>query len=109
MKSIVITYLIAGILYGFAGFLEAARTGSATNTLGTNYELDAIAACVVGGVSLRGGVGSVSGVLIGVLLFQVINYGLVYISVNPYIQYIIKGSIIILAITVDTQKYIEKK
>ena len=109
MKSIVITYILAGILYGFAGFLEAARTGSATNTLGTNYELDAIAACVVGGVSLRGGVGSVSGVLIGVLLFQVINYGLVFISVSPYVQYIIKGAIIVLAITVDTQKYIEKK
>jgi len=108
-KSIVITYLIAGVLYAFAGFLEAARTGSATNTLGTNYELDAIAACVVGGVSLRGGVGSISGVLIGVLLFQVINYGLIFISVSPYIQYIIKGFIIVLAITVDTQKYIEKK
>lgn len=106
---IVLTYIIAGILYGFAGFLEAGRTGSATNTLGTNYELDAIAACVVGGVSLRGGVGSISGVLIGVLLFQVINYGLVFISVSPYVQYIIKGFIIVLAITVDTQKYLEKK
>lgn len=108
-KNIVLTYIIAGILYGFAGFLEAGRTGSATNGLGTNYELDAIAACVVGGVSLRGGVGSISGVLIGVLLFQVINYGLVYISVNPYVQYIIKGFIIVLAITVDTQKYLDKK
>lgn len=108
-RNIVIAYVIAGILYGFAGFLEAARTGSATNTLGTNYELDAIAACVVGGVSLRGGVGSISGVIIGVLLFQVINYGLVFISVSPYVQYIVKGLIIVIAITIDTQRYLEKK
>jgi len=96
-------------LYGFAGALEGARTGSATNQLGQGYELDAISSCVVGGVSMRGGVGSISGVVIGVLLFQVINYGLIFISVSPYIQYIIKGSIIIVAVAIDTQKYTKKK
>ncbi len=106
---IMLIYFVAALTYAFAGFLDAARTGSATNALGDGYELDAIAACVVGGVSLRGGVGKVSGVIIGVLIFQVINYGLVYMNVNSYVQYIIKGLIIIFAIAVDTQKYIKKR
>jgi len=92
-----------------AGFLDAGRTGSATNGLGEGYELDAIASCVVGGVSLRGGVGKISGVVIGVLIFQVLSYCLVYMNINPYIQYIIKGLIIVLAIAVDTQKYLKKR
>lgn len=105
----VLVYLLAGLLYGFAGFIEAARTGSATNNLGFGYELDAIAACVVGGVSLQGGLGSISGVITGVLIFQVINYGLNFIDINPYVQFIIKGAIILFAITIDTQKYIKKR
>ena len=72
-------------------------------------ELDAIAACVVGGVSFAGGVGSVAGVVTGVLIFTVINYGLTYIGVNPYWQYIIKGSIIIFAVALDSLKYAKKK
>lgn len=105
----ILIYLLAGVLYGFAGFIEAARTGSATNNLGFGYELDAIAACVVGGVSLQGGLGTISGVITGVLIFQVINYGLNFIDVNPYVQFIIKGGIILFAITIDTQKYIKKR
>jgi methyl-galactoside transport system permease protein len=58
---------------------------------------------------MRGGIGSISGVVIGVLIFQVINYGLVYMGVNSYIQFIIKGVIILFAIAVDTQKYIRKR
>lgn len=108
-KTSTLVYLIAGLCYGFGGSMEAARTGSASNSLGQSYELDAIAACVVGGVSMRGGVGSIGGVVIGVLIFQVISYGLVYLSINPYVQYIIKGGIILLAVSIDTQKYITKK
>lgn len=104
-----LVYIIAGLAYAFAGFLDAGRTGSATNMLGDGYELDAIAACVVGGVSMRGGIGKISGVVTGVLIFQVISYGLVYMNVNTYVQYIIKGLIIIFAIAVDTQKYIKKR
>lgn len=102
-------YVIAGLAYAFAGFLDAGRTGSATNNLGEGYELDAIAACVVGGISMRGGIGKISGVVTGVLIFQVISYGLVYMNVNSYVQYIIKGLIIIFAIAVDTQKYIKRR
>lgn len=108
-RVIMFVYLIAGLSYALAGFLDAGRTGSATNALGEGYELDAIASCVVGGVSLRGGVGKISGVVIGVLIFQVLSYCLVYMDINPYIQFIIKGLIIVFAIAVDTQKYIKKR
>lgn len=108
-RVIMMVYLIAGLAYALAGFLDAGRTGSATNALGEGYELDAIASCVVGGVSLRGGVGKISGVVIGVLIFQVLSYCLVYMDINPYIQFIIKGLIIVFAIAVDTQKYIKKR
>ncbi|KYH28129.1 MULTISPECIES: galactose/methyl galactoside ABC transporter permease MglC [Clostridium] len=109
VKTLLVVYILAGALYGFAGSLEAARVGSATNNTGNMYELDAIAACVVGGVSFTGGIGTVSGIIIGVLIFQVINYGLAFIGVNPYLQYIIKGLIIIIAVAIDTRKYIKKK
>ena len=109
VKTLLGVYTLAGILYGFAGSLEAARVGSATNNTGVMYELDAIAACVVGGVSFSGGIGTVSGVVTGVLIFQVINYGLAFIGVNPYLQYIIKGLIIIIAVAIDTRKYLKKK
>ena len=108
-KTLMILYMLAGALYGFAGSLEAARVGSATNNTGNMYELDAIAACVVGGVSFSGGIGTIGGIVIGVLIFQVINYGMAFIGVSPYLQYIIKGLIIITAVAIDTRKYIKKK
>lgn len=104
-KNLIIIYAMAGALYGLAGVLEAARTGGATNNYGTMYELDAIAACVVGGVSATGGIGKISGVLAGVLIFSVINYGLTFINVNPYWQLILKGLIIASAVAFDIRKY----
>ena len=108
-KNMIIIYAIAGLLYGFAGTLEAGRVGSATNNTGNMYELDAIAACVVGGVSLAGGIGRVSGVITGVLIFQIINYGLAFLGVSPYIQFIVKGLIIIVAVAFDMRKHAKKK
>lgn len=108
-STLMVIYAIAGALYGFAGTLEAGRIGSATNNTGNMYELDAIAACVVGGVSTSGGIGTVPGIVTGVLIFQVINYGLNFISVNPYVQYIVKGLIIVVAVAIDIRKYIKKK
>jgi methyl-galactoside transport system permease protein len=108
-KYLVIIYVIAGALYGFAGALEAGRVGSATNNTGNMYELDAIAACVVGGVSTSGGIGTVPGIITGVLIFQVINYGLSFLGVSPYLQYIVKGLIIISAVAVDIRKYLKKR
>ena len=108
-RTILTMYAIAGSLYGLAGVLEAARTGGATNNYGNMYELDAIAACVVGGVSTTGGIGTVPGVLAGVLIFGVINYGLTFIGLDPYWQLIIKGIIIVSAVAVDIRKYLTKK
>lgn len=109
VKYILITYTLAGLLYGLGGSLEAARIGSATNNTGNMYELDAIAACIVGGLSFSGGIGSISGIVAGVLIFQVIAYGLSFIGINPYIQFIIKGLIIITAVAIDNRKNIRKK
>ncbi len=109
VKTLIVLYAIAGALYGVAGFLEAARTGGATNNYGNMYELDAIASCVVGGVSTTGGVGTVPGVLAGVLIFGVINYGLTFIGVNPYWQLIVKGLIIVAAVSFDIRKYVARK
>lgn len=109
VKNIMFIFIISGVLYGLAGFLEAARAGSTTTNTGFNYELDAISACVVGGVSFTGGIGTIPGVLIGTVLLQVINYGLNFIGVNAYWQYIIRGLIIIVAVSLDVRKYIAKK
>jgi len=108
-NNLLMVYILSGVFYAIGGFLEAGRIGSATNNIGFMYELDAIAACVVGGVSFSGGVGRVSGVVTGVIIFTVINYGLTYIGVSPYWQYIIKGLIIIIAVGLDTRKYLKKK
>jgi methyl-galactoside transport system permease protein len=102
-------YTLAGALYGIAGFLECSRTGGATSAYGLNYEFDAISACVVGGVSNTGGIGTIPGMILGVLVFGIINYGLTFIGVNPYWQNIIKGLIIIAAVGFDIRKNIRRK
>ena len=107
-KTIMGIFILASLLYGFAGVLEAARTAGATNQYGNGYELDAIAACVVGGVSLNGGVGKVSGIISGVLIFTVIQYGLQFINVSPMWQQVIKGIIIAVAVAIDLSKYRKK-
>jgi methyl-galactoside transport system permease protein len=107
--TLLIVYALAGALYGLGGVFEAARTGGATNNYGNGYELDAIAASVVGGVSVAGGIGTVPGVVAGVLIFTVINYGLTFIGVDPYWQQIVKGLIIVFAVSFDLAKYYVKK
>ncbi len=101
-------YCMAGALAGLAGILEAARSGGAKSNYGEMYELDAIAACVVGGVSTTGGIGTAQGVLAGVLIFSVINYGLTFIGMNPNLQYIVKGLIIVSAVAIDVRKYLDR-
>ena len=108
-KTIMLVYLMAGVLYGTASFLEAARITSVGANTGLNYELDAISAVVVGGVSFSGGVGTIQGVVIGAVIMQAIVYALQFLGINPYIQYIIRGLIIILAVSIDVRKYIVKK
>lgn len=98
-------YMIAGFVYGLTGCLEVARTGGATNLYGNQYEFDAICACVVGGISNSGGIGTIGGLIIGVFVFGVLNYGMTYIGISPYYQLIMKGLIINAAVAVDVRKY----
>ncbi len=108
-RNLLAIYAMAAALYGLGGVLIAARSGGASNNYGNMYELDAIAACVVGGVSTTGGIGTVPGILAGVVIFEVINYGLTFLGVNPYWQMIVKGLIIVTAVAFDIRKYIAKK
>lgn len=108
VKTTVLVYILAGALYGLGGYLEVARIGSASNATGINYELDAIAACVVGGISFSGGIGKISGAVAGVLMFTVISYGMNFLGLDVFFQYIIKGLIIVIAVALDTRKYIKK-
>jgi putative xylitol transport system permease protein len=94
-------YIISGTLAGLAGMILAARTGSALTQAGIAYELDAIAAVVIGGTSLSGGVGKVTGTLIGALLIGVVNNGLDLLGVESYYQQVIKGVLIVAAVMLD--------
>lgn len=108
-RTIILVFVLAGIMYGISGFIDAARVGSATAATGANYESDAISACVIGGVSFVGGTGSISGIIIGVLLLQIIFTGLNFLSVSANMLYIIKGLIILIACAIDMRKYLTKK
>lgn len=104
-KTLIAVYAIGSALFALAGVLECAKSGGATSNYGNQYEFDAIAACVVGGVSNTGGVGTVPGMIVGVFVFGIINYGLTYMGVSPYWQLIVKGVIIVAAVGIDVQKY----
>jgi len=108
IKTTVLVYILAGALYGIGGFLEVARIGSAGSAIGNGYELDAIAACVVGGISFSGGIGKISGAVLGVFMFTIITYGMIYIGIDNNFQFIVKGVIIVFAVALDTRKYIQK-
>ena len=108
-RTIVSVFVLAGIMYGITGFIEGARIASASAATGANYESDAIAACVIGGVSFVGGTGKISGVVIGVFLLQIIFVGLNFLSVSANMLYIIKGAIILAACAVDMRKYLARK
>jgi len=108
-RGLITTYALGGSLFALAGLLESARTGGGSANYGTMYEFDAIAACVVGGVSTTGGVGKIFNIVVGVLIFGVINYGLTFIGVSPYWQLVVKGLIIVAAVGLDIRKYLAKK
>lgn len=105
----VAVFVLAGVLYATTGFIEAARIGSNSAATGLNYELDAIAACVIGGVSFVGGTGKISGVILGVLLLRLIFVGLTFLGIDANMQYIIKGLIIVIACAIDMRKYLVRK
>ncbi|GAA4901142.1 ABC transporter permease [Tessaracoccus lubricantis] len=97
-------YALIGTLSGLAGLILAARIGSGNPQLGTSIELDAITATVIGGTSFSGGVGTVWGVIVGALIIGVINNGLDLMNVSPFMQMVVKGAIIVIAIIIDERK-----
>ena len=108
-RTIILVFMLAGVMYGITGFFDGARIASANANTGLNYESDAIAACVIGGVSFVGGIGRISGIVVGVLLLQIIFAGLNFLSVDPNMLYIIKGLIILVACAIDMRKYLVRK
>lgn len=94
-------YMISGICAGLAGTVLASRINAGQPNSGEGYELDAIAAVVIGGTSLNGGIGKVSGTILGVLIVGVINNGMDLLNISSYYQKIVKGSIIVLAVLLD--------
>ena len=105
----VLVHTLAGATYGFTGFIEGARISSITQSAGLNYECDAIAACVIGGVSFVGGTGKISGIVLGVFVLRIIFVALSMLGIDPSLQYIIKGAIILAACSLDMRKYLVRK
>ncbi len=109
-KVTIITFAIAGILYGFGAWLECIRmVGSGSASYGQGWETDAIAACVVGGVSFKGGIGKIQGIVVGVLIFTALTYSLTVLGVDTNLQFVFSGMIILAAVTIDCLKYVQKK
>ncbi|MCB2177998.1 MAG: ABC transporter permease [Actinomycetales bacterium] len=97
-------YTFVGLLAGLAGLILAARIGSGNPTLGTQMELDVIAATVIGGTSFVGGIGTIWGSVVGALIIGTINNGLDLLNVSPFWQMVVKGAIIVVAIIIDERK-----
>jgi len=105
----VLVHTLAGAMYGYTGFIEGARSGSVAAGTGLNAECDAIAACVIGGVSFVGGTGKISGIILGVVVLRLIFVALTMLGVDSSSLYIIKGAIILCACSLDMRKYLVKK
>ena len=104
-----LVHTLAGAMYGYSGFVEGFRAGSIAAGTGANYECDAIAACVIGGVSFVGGTGKISGIVLGVFVLRIIFIALTMLGVSSSSLYIIKGAIILCACALDMRKYLVKK
>ena len=103
-------FVMAGILYGFGSWLECIRmVGSGSAAYGQGWEMDAIAACVVGGISFTGGIGKISGVVVGVFIFTALTYSLTILGIDTNLQFVFSGIIILVAVTLDCLKYVQKK
>ena len=101
-------FIMAGVFYGCGSFLEAFRANASAGT-GQGYEMDAIAACVVGGISFNGGIGKIGGAAIGVVIFTSLTYCLTFLGIDTNLQFVFKGFIILAAVSLDSIKYLKKK
>ena len=108
-KKLVSIYMIASVMYAFAGFLMTGKSGGASASMGVSYELEAIAGCTIGGVSTTGGIGTVPGILVGVLVFELLKIILQFLGVDPNFNYIVQGLVVITAVAMDIRKYVAKK
>ena len=103
-------FIMAGVLYGFGSWLECIRMiGSGSAAYGQGWEMDAIAACVVGGISFTGGIGKISGVVVGVFIFTALTYSLTTLGIDTNLQFVFSGIIILVAVMLDCLKYVQKK
>ena len=102
-------FIMAGVMYGLGGFVEAVRGGQGNPNTGYGTELDAIAACVVGGISFNGGVGTIGGAVFGTIIFTGMTYCLTALNIDVNYQYLFKGVIIMAAVCLDSIKYLKKK
>ena len=109
MRTTILVHTLAGAMYGITGFIESARIGSNSAGTGLNYECDAIAACVIGGVSFVGGTGKISGVVLGIFILRIIFGALIFLSIDQNWQFVIKGLIILVACAIDMRKYLVRK
>lgn len=107
--TLVKIYVLAAVMYASAGFLIGAKAAGANVNTGFGYELEAIASCTIGGVSTTGGIGRVSGILIGVMVFEVLKSSLQFLGVDTSYQYIVQGAVIIVAVALDLRKYLARK
>ena len=103
-KNLIFIYAFSGLCASIAGILITARAASGIATLGNNYELDAIAAATIGGTSHAGGIGTVPGIIAGILILGILNNGLLLLGISPYLQQVIKGVIIVGAVIFDMRK-----
>ena len=101
-------FIMAGVFYGCGAFLEAFRANASAGT-GQGYEMDAIAACVVGGISFNGGIGKIGGAALGVVIFTSLTYCLTFLGIDTNLQFVFKGFIILAAVSLDSIKYLKKK
>ena len=101
-------FMMAGVFYGCGSFLEAFRANASAGT-GQGYEMDAIAACVVGGISFNGGIGKIGGAVVGVIIFTSLTYCLTFLGIDTNLQFVFKGFIILAAVSLDSIKYLKKK
>lgn len=108
-RHLIKVYAIAGLLAGLAGVVTAARAQTAQAGMGVMYELDAIAAAVIGGTSLTGGVGRITGTVIGTIILGVMTSGFTFLRVDAYYQEIVKGMIIIAAVIIDVYRQKRRK
>lgn len=107
--TLILIYTKAAAMYGLAGFMLGAKSGGASVNLGLGYEMEAIAACTIGGVSVTGGRGKVSSAIVGVAVFELLKASLQFLGVDNNAQYIAIGVIILIAISLDIRKYVIKK